>query len=133
MIIWVVCVLVVGVLAFVRLAPSDAGRWHLPVEASEDSTRAGGAVRIIDGDMKKFMQLSDIASNTARSVVLAGSASDGMMTFVTRSKWIGFPDYTTIQLDGDKIKLHARLRFGRSDLGVNAARLERWIDQLNRG
>jgi len=82
---------------------------------------------------QKFMQLSDIASNTARSVVLAGSASDGMMTFVTRSKWIGFPDYTTIQLDGDKIKLHARLRFGRSDLGVNAARLERWIDQLNRG
>jgi uncharacterized protein (DUF1499 family) len=52
------------------------------------------------------------------------------LTYVTRSRWIGFPDYTTIEQDGDVIKLYARLRFGQSDLGVNKARLDGLLERV---
>ena len=60
-----------------------------------------------------------------RTHVLAGSVADGRVTYITRSRVFGFPDYTTLEQDGDRLKAYARLRFGGSDLGVNATRLER--------
>ena len=58
-----------------------------------------------------------------RTRVLAGSVNEGRITYVTRSKVIGFPDYTTVEHSDGLLRMHARLRFGRSDLGVNAERL----------
>ncbi|HHB81701.1 MAG TPA: DUF1499 domain-containing protein, partial [Aliiroseovarius sp.] len=52
------------------------------------------------------------------------------MTFVTRSRLWGFPDYTTIAYADGRITIFARLRFGRSDLGVNAARVGAWRELL---
>ena len=51
-------------------------------------------------------------------------------TYVTRTKFMGFPDYTTARQDGDFLKVYARLRFGRSDLGVNGARIADWLLQM---
>lgn len=132
MMIWLLLVVVIGVLAYIRWAPSDPKRWHIAVDAHEDKSRPGGVVRIIDGDMKSLAQLSEIALDSPRTILLAGSVENAMMTFVSRSLWFGFPDYTTVQLTDGKLKMHARLRFGRSDLGVNAARLQRWISKLDR-
>ncbi|MEM9126862.1 MAG: DUF1499 domain-containing protein, partial [Pseudomonadota bacterium] len=71
-----------------------------------------------------------IARASARTSVLAGSVSDGLVTYVTRSRLIGFPDYTTAQQDGDTLRIHARLRFGRSDFGVNRNRVDTWLAAL---
>ena len=62
--------------------------------------------------------------------MLAGSVEQGMITYVTRSIVVGFPDYTTVLQNGDQLVIYARLRFGRSDFGVNHARIKRWIDAL---
>jgi len=56
--------------------------------------------------------------------LIAGSVAEGRLTYITRSKLIGFPDFTTIEQGGDQIKLYARLRFGRKDMGVNGKRLD---------
>jgi uncharacterized protein (DUF1499 family) len=66
-----------------------------------------------------------------RTTLLAGSIAEGHLTYVTRSKWMGFPDYTTLEQSGDTIKMFARLRFGRQDMGVNAARLRKLITALD--
>jgi uncharacterized protein (DUF1499 family) len=35
-----------------------------------------------------------------------------------------------VRQDGDMLQIHGRLRFGKSDLGVNAARIDGWLRQL---
>lgn len=127
---WIAALLVIGLLAFIRLAPSDPARWHVPVTATENADHAGGAVRVISGGAQEMAALRDIALQTPRTSLLAGSPEEGLMTFVTRSKWMGFPDYTTVQSADGQIRIYARLRFGQSDLGVNKARLEGWLAEL---
>ena len=65
-----------------------------------------------------------------RTHVLAGGPDVGLTTYVTRSALWGFPDYTTIAQDGDAIVIRAHLRFGQSDMGVNAARVRSWVAAL---
>lgn len=113
-------------LAYIRLAPSDAARWHVPLAFIEDADLARGAQRIFETGPDGVARLDVIARDTPRTSVLAGSFEDGMVTYVTRSRGIGFPDYTTAQQDGDILKVYGRLRFGVSDIGVNRDRLEQW-------
>ena len=127
---WIILAIVVGFLAYVRLAPSDVARFHVVPEVTSDKDMAGGAKRVIAGDAEVLAKLDAIAMSTPRTKVLAGSVSEGHVTYITRSRLIGFPDYTTLYLDAGRLMLFARLRFGRSDLGVNRARLEGWLKQL---
>ncbi|MFC3118172.1 DUF1499 domain-containing protein [Jhaorihella thermophila] len=53
-----------------------------------------------------------------------------MITYISRTPTIGFPDYTTVWQDGDRLVVWGRLRFGRSDFGVNRARVEAWLKAL---
>ena len=55
-----------------------------------------------------------------------------MITYVTRSALFRFPDYTTVRHRDAQIEIYGRLRFGRSDLGVNAARIDRWLERFRR-
>ena len=41
--------------------------------------------------------------------------------------------YIGLVPDGDVLKIYGRLRFGRSDLGVNKARVEGWLAALEAG
>ena len=116
--------------AYVRLAPSDPARWHVLPEGVEEGNGAGYALRRIDATPETLATLDEIARATPRTRVLAGSVDEGMITYVTRSALMGFPDYTTVALSGDTLVVYARLRFGQSDLGVNAARLDEWLAAL---
>ncbi|WP_297773574.1 DUF1499 domain-containing protein [uncultured Roseovarius sp.] len=122
-----VLVLLVAVLAFIRLAPSDPARWHQMPESVTDRDLEGGAMRRAKGDLAA---LDLIIRETPRTRVLAGDVGQGMVTYVTRSKLFGFPDYTTVRQDGDMLEIFGRLRFGKSDLGVNAARIDGWLDRF---
>lgn len=122
--------LIVAVLAFIRLAPSDPDRWHRMPETVETRDLEGGAMRRVEGDLAT---LDAIIRDTPRTQVLAGSVGDGMITYVTRSRVFGFPDYTTVRQDGDMLEIYGRLRFGKSDMGVNAARIDGWLRQLQAG
>lgn len=123
-------VLVVLFDAWVRLAPSDPARWHvLPEAVPGDGT--GQATRVVPGDADTLARIDAIAMETPRTVRLAGSPAQGMTTYVTRSALWGFPDYITVALVDGQVVLHGRLRFGKSDLGVNAARLDGWLQRLD--
>ena len=126
----VLLAIVVGLGLYVRLAPSDPGRWHAMPEAMENRDLDGGADRVIDVSEGDLARLHGIALATPRTLALAGSVDEGMITYVTRSRLFGFPDYTTVEEADGQIKIHARLRFGKMDMGVNAARVDGWLADL---
>ncbi len=117
-------------LAWVRLAPSDPATWHRMPADLQVADLDNGAVRIIEAGTDDLARLDTIIRGTARTQVLAGSVEAGMITYVTRSVAIGFPDYTTIRLRDGQIEIFGRARYGASDLGVNAARIDGWLDAL---
>lgn len=118
---------VVGALAYVRLAPSDPTIWHVAPQGDSDKDMMGGALRVAQTGPGGLAALDARAMATPRTERLVGSVDEGMVTYVTRSRVIGFPDYTTAQQDGDVLRVYARLRFGRSDFGVNRNRVDQWL------
>lgn len=130
MLIYLVLALVAALLIYIRAAPSDAATWHVVPKVTEDKTGVGSAARIVHSGPDGLAKLDQIARATPRTTVLAGSVGEGMVTYVTRTAAIGFPDYTTVQQDGDTLKIYARLRFGKSDFGVNAKRVDGWLADL---
>ncbi len=76
-------------------------------------------------------QFRVIALAAPRTRVLAGSVEEGMITYVTRSRVFGFPDYTTLHVtadaQGSRATLYGRQRFGKLDFGVNSARIQGWL------
>ncbi|ESW59682.1 MAG: hypothetical protein Q27BPR15_16145 [Rhodobacter sp. CACIA14H1] len=134
--------LVVGFGLYVRLAPSDPARWHVPpapaattdctVEQGEGDARA--TCLLPAPPAEALAKLDAIAMATPRTTRLAGSPEEGRITWITRSALWGFADYTTAEAtpegSGTRLTLHARLRFGRGDMGVNAARLRDWLPKL---
>ena len=127
LVIWIVLALVLGGLAYIRLAPSDPARWHVAPEGAPDADEQGGVLRAVETGPDGLERLDAVARAAPRTQVLAGSVADGMVTYVTRTRLVGFPDYTTAQQDGDTLRVYGRLRFGRSDFGVNRERVETWL------
>lgn len=128
--VWLIVLLILGGLAWIRLAPSDPGVWHVDPLVTANQDLVDGVRRRLQGDAATLAELHRIVLETPRTEVLAGSVEEGRITYVTRSQWFGFPDYTTVQLGPEGLGLWARLRFGKSDLGVNKARVEGWLSRL---
>ncbi len=129
--------------AYVRLAPEDPARWHVPPVMPEAGTGVwpveGGVYAAVDLDLpagEALARFDRVAQQTARTKRIAGRPETGMATYRTRSALWGFPDYTTVlavpQEGTSRLLIHARQRYGRSDLGVNAARVRSWIEALKR-
>ncbi|MCT4373055.1 DUF1499 domain-containing protein [Yangia mangrovi] len=130
MIFWVLLLLVVAGLAWIRLAPSDPAVWNVDPQVSADQDLASGVRRRIPGGEETFEALHRIILESPRTEVLAGSPGEGRVTYISRSKWMGFPDYTTVQKGEGQLGLYARQRFGQSDMGVNKARVDAWLADL---
>lgn len=143
---WLVLAAVVAVVAYVRLAPADPASWHVsPSLYSWDHDGLWDQVVPMEGAASLRLSLSvgqpeallgrldGIALATPQTVRLAGSLEEGRITWVTRSALWGFPDYTTAEVRADGLYVYARLRFGTGDLGVNAARLQDWLQTLSQG
>lgn len=119
---------VLGLGGWVRLAPSDPDKWHQALEVSQDQELPTGVYRRVAG--ADLAALDAIIQATPRTKVLAGTVAGGRVTYITRSLVWSFPDYTTVQQDGDDLLIHARLRFGANDVGVNRKRVQGWLDQM---
>lgn len=123
---------------YVRLAPSDPARWHVaPAVAGPWGEVVAGEGRASlrlppdRGEPRALLaRLDAVALATPRTARLAGNVEEGRITWITRSALWGFPDYTTAEARPDGLYVLARLRFGRGDLGVNAARLKDWLARL---
>jgi uncharacterized protein (DUF1499 family) len=118
-----------AIVAWVRLAPVDVARWHVdPVTAPDPATPnfARLAPGVVTGaDLMAKADAVMLAMPRTRRI--AGSVAEGWATYETRSRLMGYPDYTSIRVipaeGGETLAAFARSRFGYSDLGVNAARL----------
>ncbi len=147
-----VALIVLGGMAWIRLAPSDPARWNVLSPTPDDpegwvlyppgidlvEESPGGArasLTLFDvSPQEALARLDGIALVTPRTTRLAGSPGEGMITWITRTAVFGFPDYTTAAARAEgpatRLYLHARQRFGHTDIGVNAARLRGWIGRL---
>ncbi|TMV13572.1 DUF1499 domain-containing protein [Arenibacterium halophilum] len=126
MLAWIVLCVVVVAVGYVRLVPTRAADWHIPL----DEQARAGTWRELPAGPDTLEQLDVIARATPRTRVLAGSLTEGRYTYITRSAIIGFPDFTTVEQQDAVVRIHARQRFGSSDLGVNAARVDGWLQAL---
>lgn len=129
-------VLFLAVVAYVRLAPTRASRWHrLPdVTGPGDISGDGSFIsvrRVTVAPEQVLAAVERLALATPRTTVLKGSVAKGMITFQTRSAIMGFPDHTTVAMQDDLLVMHGRLRFGRKDFGVNRARIAGWLETLD--
>ncbi|WP_208354095.1 DUF1499 domain-containing protein [Pseudaestuariivita rosea] len=134
-----IVILIVAGLAYIRLAPSNANDWHVSSYPTVPGqyARDGGytVVQFLDTPPDAVLaEIDRIIMATDRTTRLAGSPDEGMTTYVTRSLVFGFPDYTTVEArtvaEGTILIVNGRLRFGRSDLGVNQSRISGWMDQF---
>lgn len=124
-----------GLMVWVRLAPSDPARWHVDPATGINGPGSHAARLTLPLQPDAALAALDaVAMAEPRTVRLAGTPAEGRITWVTRSRVFGFPDYTTAAAlpdgSGAQLVVHARLRFGYADFGVNAARVERWLSSL---
>jgi uncharacterized protein (DUF1499 family) len=72
-----------------------------------------------------------------RTERLAGTADgSGYVTYVQRTPLVAYPDYVSVRAvsvgDGQSaLVILSRSRFGKSDLGVNRARITQWLEALD--
>lgn len=129
--------------AYVRLAPSAAADWHVdPLTAADPGMK--GVLRTPASDApapiypvspdQLLAAFDEVVLATPKSERLAGSLADGHITYLVRTRWIGFPDYVSVKAlpadDGATLAIYARARFGQSDLGTNAGRVDAWLEAL---
>ena len=135
-----------ALVAWIRFAPDDPARWHVPV-ADAGAPHPGPCadqIRIVPQGARATCLLADppatvlarldtLALSTPRTTRLAGTPQDGRLTWVSRSRLMGYPDYITAEASqtpqGTRLDIFSRQRYGSGDWGVNAARLRAWLSQ----
>ena len=128
-------------LGWIRFSPTDVDDWHLDPGDTEDPGQSG--LRLIGREAPRFpgdpdtvlTEVMSIAKAEPRTRVLDGSVEEGMITFVHRTRLMGYRDYTTLKAvaEGDmtKLSLAARSRYSFAhDWGTNSARMDRWLAEL---
>lgn len=148
MFLWILAALVLAVLGtavFMRLVPDDAARWHVdpltaPMPASPNAARllpgeGAGSVAMAPGALAEALDARILAQPRTRRLA---RSDDGLwMTYVQRSRLMGYPDYISLRVvpegEGARFAAFSRSRFGHSDLGVNAARLRDWFAGVGGG
>lgn len=141
---WMVGLIIVGSLVAVRVAPTDPEVWHVDPLTAASPAPGGVVARPEDGDLsvptltapsgEVLRRLDAIITATPRTKRIAGDVASGRITYMTRSLIFGFPDFATVTVvpveGGSAPVILSRLRFGVSDTGVNARRVQGWLDAL---
>ncbi|WP_055086918.1 DUF1499 domain-containing protein [Jannaschia donghaensis] len=136
---------VVAGLGYIRLAPMEAEAWHLdPTTATRtgkpnDYLVADGGDRpaiVLPGTPEAVLnRLDAVAMAEAGVTRLAGSPAEGLVTYVQRTRLMGYPDAISVSAvpddGGARLSIYSRSRYGQADLGVNKARVERWLAALD--
>lgn len=137
--------IVISGLLYIRWAPIDGAAWHVdPLTVVKPDTPNAYLLRPHGGDgpapefsmnpnMLAFA-VQEMAAELPRTEFIYGSTGMRHMTFVARSRWLGLPDFITVKVlengDGSALAIYSRAQYGFSDLGVNRARVLRWVDVL---
>jgi len=126
----------IAAMLWMRFAPSSVEKWHdTPINMSAPK-RLGylTQVRLTGSAAATLQALDDIALASPRTKVLAGRIAEGKKTYISRSLFLGAPDYTTVQITAaggaGQLTIYGRLRFGIYDFGANRNRIISWLQAL---
>lgn len=143
LIVVIAAVAVAAAAVFFRTVSMPAELWHVdpaqvtPPESPNFDLRVGDAAPVIAAPLSEVAVRLDTLAGAEQAVVIGGAAEDGFVTYVQRSRLMGYPDAISIRLTevdaGTRIEVYSRSRFGYSDMGVNAARVDRWMQVLSDG
>lgn len=128
-------------MVFFRSVSMPAAVWHVdPATATAPDKpnydlRQGAAAPVINSALPDVAARLDAAAMADGAEVISGSARDGFVTYVVRSALMGYPDAISVRLTAEgegstRLEIFSRSRFGYSDMGVNAARVARWIEAV---
>lgn len=156
---WLAIVVIVGALVavyMIRNVGHDPAVWHVdPLTAPTPVTpnshrmvpvlegyepvtteRIDRASPIYDANPALISQAFDeFVRRQPRTQRIEGTPETGWMTYVQQSEIMRFPDYISVLFldlgNGQStLAVFSRSRYGHSDLGVNAQRVEKWLEPL---
>ena len=115
-----------------RATPNDA------LACPQDVCRAPADIRPVlypvDAGKLRFALAKVIAGEPRMTKV---ASDDGTLSdrYIQRSERLGFPDTIVVQFldrgaSRSTLAIYSRSQLGRSDLGANKARIERWLSRL---
>lgn len=131
-----------GFAVYARAVADDPAVWHVdPMGVARPGTPNHALIAPEGGDAPapvwratpaELMAAFDAVAMEAPRTARIGGGVDGLhATYVQRSRLMGYPDYVSVRAleasEGATLAVWSRARFGQSDLGVNRARLDRWL------
>lgn len=138
-----VIVISVALAIYIRVAPDDPARWHRdPAGRTATDKQNDYLVAPEGGDMVSpvYDKTPEALMTAFQKMALAQPNTtllgerDGFATFVQRTRLMSFPDYITVRAvpaeGGSQLYVYSRSRYGRSDFGVNKARVSAWLKKL---
>ena len=134
---------------WVRLNPMEAADWHADPDAAERTGRPNDYLIAPGGDREPIVteagpgdlhkRLGDALARMPRTEPLDETVTDDaiLATWVQRSQLMRYPDAISFKItpegDGSRLVIWSRSRYGQSDLGVNRARIEDLLSDLDLG
>ncbi len=126
---------------YVRNSQDDPARIH--VDPFETGKSGPNSAFVAPPGVPVFPNSPDKVFDTLVAVIEADQYVEEVargpaayhVTFIARSRWWRFPDHISLRVlaqdDRSTVAIYARARFGYSDLGVNQARIDRWLKALS--
>ena len=121
---FVIIIISFSIAAYIRLAQVHPLN-NIPVSNSNQLSSKGFVfIKAYTGSKDEFYEeITKVALGTHRTLLL----SNDPLQFITRSKFLGFPDITAIDIQDGNLIIYANSVFGRLDFGVNRARVLKWV------
>lgn len=135
-----------AVMAYVRYTPTDAAQWHVDPRAIPKPPKPNNwLIRPVGGDARPphyrgevaelVAAIEEAAARMGDMTRVAGSRESAHLTYISRTRWMGYPDFTTFRVystdEGISFAALARARFGHSDMGNNRRRLEAMLAHID--
>ena len=121
---FVIIIISLSISAYIRFAQVHPLN-NIPVSNSNQLSRNGFVfIKAYTGSKDElYEEITKVALGTPRTILL----SNDPLQFITRSKFLGFPDITAIDIQDGNLIIYATSVFGRFDFGVNRARALKWV------
>ena len=121
--------------------PISPSAWHVDPSAAKRTGRPNDYLVAEGGDhpplavpeapAEVMARIDAVAMAEPRTHRLAGSPEEGFVTYVQRSRLVGYPDVISLRVvpdgTGSRVTVYSRSRYGVSDMGVNRKRVVRWM------
>jgi hypothetical protein len=130
---------VIGAAVYFRSVAMPPEVWHVdpatvtPPESPNFELRVAEGAPVFGVSPDVLAMRIDAIATAEGADRIGGDLALGQMTYVARSRLMGYPDAISIRLvllgEGTRMEIYSRSRFGYSDMGVNAARVARWIER----